>query len=146
MVIRTLIDNAVLLIGGAATAFGGAMTWRNRKRADKQLDTKIELDEAQKQQVIQGTVNEVEQNYLGRIGDMRKDVESLRAELVIERGLASEWRNRVLLLEDFFFTKHMPWDRKMTMMAREHNWEIDDPPSIMDYLKQISEQDHGGQQ
>lgn len=137
MTVSVLIESAVILAGGSATVFGILMQWRNRGRDDRSADAKLGIDKATKNKIVLDAAHSVEQDYLNRLGEFRTEISQLNAELNIERERAAEWRDRVTMLEDFFFSKHMPWDRKMTLVAREQGWTVEDPPSIMSYLREV---------
>lgn len=134
---KSIIEALVLLVGGLATLSGVVLNWRNRKLSDTQTQSKIGLDEATKSKIVQDAAHSVEQDYLNRIADFRLEVSRLNQELNHERVRAGEWRDRLMMFEDFFFSKHMPWDRRMTLVAREHSWDVDDPPSVLDYLREV---------
>lgn len=134
---KSLIEALVLLTGGLATLSGVVLNWRNRKTTDTQAQAKIGLDEATKSKIVQDAAHSVEQDYLNRLADFRLEISRLNQELTTERARSDEWRDRMMAIEDFFFTRHMPWDRRMCVVAREHDWVVEDPPSIMEYLKEI---------
>jgi hypothetical protein len=134
-VTKTLIEALVLLTGGLATLSGVILNWRNRRLSDTQTQVKIGLDEATKSKIVQDAAHSVEQDYLNRLADFRLEISRLNQELNYERDRAGGWRDRMVAIEDYFFTQHMPWDRRMCVVAREHDWVIEDPPSIMEYLK-----------
>jgi hypothetical protein len=135
--IKNVIEVSILLVGGLATLSGIVLNWRNRKLSDTKLSSEISLDKATESKIVRDAAHSVEQDYLNRIADFRIDVDRLTRELNNERARADGWRDRLTMLEDFFFSKHMPWDRRMCLIAREHDWEIDDPPSVMDYLREV---------
>lgn len=139
---KSLIEIAVLLVGGLATLSGVLLNWRNRKLADTKVVSEISLDRATEAKIVRDAAHSVEQDYLNRITEFRTEIGRLNGELNNERERSDERQKRLVLLEEFFFTKHMPWDRHIILVAREHNWEVDDPPSVMEYLKEIKGSQH----
>ena len=137
MPIRELIEGAILILGGAGTLSGILLNWRNKRLSDRKAIAEIELDDATQAKLVRDAAHSVEQDYLNRLQEFRAEIARLNKELNHERDRAAEWRDRLLLFEDFFFTKHMPWDRRMTLVARSHDWEIEDPPSVLEYMKEI---------
>lgn len=138
--IKEVIEAAILVIGGGGTAFGIYTQFHNRHLTSDKLSSEISLDKATESKIVRDAAHSVEQDYLNRLTDFRVEIERLNKELNHERERAAESRDRLVLLEDFFFNKHMPWDRRMCVVAREHDWEIDDPPSVMNYLREMQEQ------
>lgn len=136
---KPIIEALILLLGGLATLSGVILNWRNRKLTDTKLTAQIGIDEATKSKIVQDAAHSVEQDYLNRLADFRVEISRLSQELNNERNRSSQWRDRMMAMEDFFFTRHMPWDRRMCVVAREHDWEVDDPPSIMEYLKEVQD-------
>jgi hypothetical protein len=137
--IEKLIDYAVLSTGGLATVSAVALNWRNRRLADRKVSAEIGIDEATQSKIIKEAAHSVEADYLQRIADFRIDLARLNQERDIERGRATEWRNRLTMFEDFFFTKHLPWDQRMVIAARQHGWEIEDPPSVLEYMNEAQD-------
>lgn len=137
--IKEIVEGAILVAGGLATLSGIILNWRNRKLSDHKLNAEISLDKATESKIVRDAAHSVEQDYLNRIADFRLEIVRLNTELNIERVRAAEWRDRLTMFEDFFFSKHMPWDRRMTIVAREHDWVIEDPPSVLQYLKDVQE-------
>lgn len=136
---KEIVEVAILVVGGLATLSGIILQWRNRRLSDNKLNAEISLDKATESKIVRDAAHSVEQDYLNRIADFRLEITRLNQELNIERVRAAEWRDRLTMFEDFFFSKHMPWDRRMTIVAREHDWDIDDPPSVLSYLKDVQD-------
>jgi len=126
-------------MGGLATLSGVILQWRNRRLSDTASSAKIGVDEATQRKIVADAAHSVEQDYLQRMADFRIDIARLNKELDLERQRSREWRDRLTMWEDFFFTRHIPWDRKMTLVAREHDWTIEDPPSVLDYFKDVQD-------
>lgn len=139
---QTLVA-AVLGSGGLTTVLAALQGWRNRKRDSRKAEAEIGIDEATKSKIVQDAAHSIETDYLQRLADFRVDIARLNRELDEERSRASEWRDRLVLWEDYFYTKHMPWDRHVTVLARSHEWQIDDPPSVLDYFKEMQDRIEG---
>lgn len=136
---KEIVEAAILVVGGLTTLSGIILNWRNRKTSDNKLKAEISLDKATESKIVRDAAHSVEQDYLNRIADFRLEIARLNQELNIERVRSAEWRDRLTMFEDFFFSKHMPWSRRMIIVAREHDWVIEDPPSVLQYLKDVQE-------
>jgi hypothetical protein len=77
--------------GGGATVSGIILNWRSRKREDRAVEAKVGLDDATKAKIVQDAAHSIEQDYLNRLADFRKEIERLNGELNNERERASEW-------------------------------------------------------
>lgn len=134
---KDLVEGLILAFGGFTTFSGIILAWRNRKVGDMKAAAEVGLDEATAAKIVRDAAHSVEEDYLARLRDFRAEISRLNQEVSIERQRAVEWRERLTTFEDFFFTKHMPWDRRMCVLAREHDWAIDDPPSIIEYVREM---------
>lgn len=134
---KDLVEGIVLVFGATGTLSGVVLNWRNRKVQDMKAAAEVGLDEATAAKIVREAAHTVEQDYLARLADFRAEISRLNQEVGLERQRAGEWRDRLTTFEDFFFTEHMPWDRRMCVVAREHNWDIDDPPSIVEYVRNM---------
>jgi hypothetical protein len=72
-------------------------------------------------------------------GRVQGEIVRLNKDTDLERYRAGRWRDRLMMLEEFFFNKHMPWDRRMVVVARQHEWDVEDPPSVLEYLQAVDE-------
>lgn len=122
---------------------GLSLTIRNRKQQVKSVEAKTNLDEAQQASIVKQLADSTEEMYLKRIASFKDDIRLQREQLEDARGEAAAAKNENELLEDFFFNHHQPWDRKLLAEARNHGWNVEDPPSWLLFMESKRQ---GGQQ
>jgi len=91
MTAKTIIELLVILAWRRRYRQRHHPDWRNRKREDRAVEAKVGLDDATKAKIVQDAAHSIEQDYLNRLADFRKEIERLNGELNNERERASEW-------------------------------------------------------
>lgn len=133
--------NIVTLILGSGVL--GTSIWalvnsiRTRKITDAKQVVGVELDKATTDRIAAEAAKIGAEERIARERWFNDQIAELRSDLSEERHAAQRWRERLIAFEDFFFSKHVPWDRDMMALARQHNWPIDPPPSLDEYVKTV---------
>lgn len=113
----TLVGQLFLVIVAAISAAGGIYaTYVSRKTTD----AAAEKSSAESEHIE-------DQTWINRLDALSKDFNRLQK-------LSDSRFERLVELERLI-TEHVSWDFTMVRLAREHGWEIEDPPSLV-YVKQ----------
>lgn len=117
-----LVGQLFLLAVAVVSATGGIYaTVANRKKTSAEAGK----TEAEKQHVSDAT-------WIRRIEAISRDLGNLQT-------LSDERFERLVELERLI-TEHVAWDFKMVRLARQHGWDVDDPPSLVYVKRKLAEE------
>lgn len=135
MTLKDWVELCGFVIAMIVSLVGVYFSIKNRKQTSQAVEAKTNLDEAQQASIVKQLADSTEEMYLKRIASFKDDIRLHREQLEDARREAKESKEENELLEDFFLNHHQPWDRKMLHEARNHGWEVEDPPSWMLFIE-----------
>jgi hypothetical protein len=136
------INLVTLILGSGALVTALYTLWNNvrtRRITDAKQAGEVQLDKATTDRIIAEATKIGAEERIARERWWAEQIEELRRDLAEERHHGQRWRERLIAFEDFFFSQHVPWDREIMEVARQHNWTVEPPPSLEAYVRTVSQ-------